>query len=588
MASDPATATDRPEDRQRARAEALCKQLRAKPDARSIKDARALLLPLRNLRAFELLVRLAEALCRVDPVDPPEPTTRRLYAQGLIEIGATHAAIALLRQLLQTVPKSHPEAAEAGGLIGRAYKQMFFDAADARSALARRALACVVDAYRAPYKADPKQNTWHGVNLLALVSRARREGWDEIAPAIDPAKLARQLQATLEAIPLKARDDWHLPTLAEVTLGLTLATGDVDPVETLLRQYIADPQAKAFQVASTLRQFVEVWGLETLTARTPGIALKGAALQRARALVDVLRARLLQLSGGELVLPAAKAQPRRLPASGSKTEAIDEPPAGQLEAVLGVDGPQTYRWWRAGVDAARSVGVVRQRLGQRTGTGFLVRAGDFGLGDKMPADAPLLMTNYHVVNPDGVVPRSLRPDQAEVVFEAIDPAVAYKVIELLWCSPIEQHDCALLRLEGAPTGLPALQLGITLPVLPPPEQPKRPRVYIVGYPGGRELSFSFQDNEVLDHEGPTAGQPKTEGVVRIHYRAPTEGGSSGSPVFDETGWTVVALHHSGGQRGMPRLNGAAGTYAANEGLAVGSLLVAARAALLPGAGRVVW
>ena len=188
-----------------------------------------------------------------------------------------------------------------------------------------------------------------GVNLLALVSRARREGWDEIAPAIDPAKLARQLQATLEAIPLKARDDWHLPTLAEVTLGLTLATGDVDPVETLLRQYIADPQAKAFQVASTLRQFVEVWGLETLTARTPGIALKGAALQRARALVDVLRARLLQLSGGELVLPAAKAQPRRLPASGSKTEAIDEPPAGQLEAVLGVDGPQTYRWWRAGV-----------------------------------------------------------------------------------------------------------------------------------------------------------------------------------------------------------------------------------------------
>ena len=139
MASDPAAATDRPEDRQRARAEALCKQLRAKPDARSIKEARALLLPLRNLRAFELLVRLAEALCRVAPVDPPEPTTRRLYAQGLIETGATHAAIALLRQLLQTVSKSHPEAAEAGGLIGRAYKQMFFDAADVRSAPARRA-----------------------------------------------------------------------------------------------------------------------------------------------------------------------------------------------------------------------------------------------------------------------------------------------------------------------------------------------------------------------------------------------------------------------------------------------------------------
>ena len=473
MAAEPAAAAERPEDQLLGRAEALCMRLRARPDARSIKDSRALLLPLRNLRAFELLVRLAEALCRVDPVDPPDPTTRRLYAQGLIETGATHAAIALLRQLLQTVPKSPPEAVEAGGLIGRAYKQMFFDRADARSAPARRALARAVDAYRAPYKTDPKKNTWRGVNLLALVSRARREGWDEIAPAIDPAKLALQLQATLDAVPPKARDDWHLPTLAEVTLGLALGTGEPDPVETLLKQYIANPQARAFQVASTLRQFVEVWGLETLTARTPGFALKGAALQRARALVEILRARLLQLPGGELVLHAVQAKPARALAARTKTQAAAEPPAGQLEVVLGVDGPQTYHWWRAGVDAARSVGVVRQRLGQRTGTGFLVRAGDFGLGDKMPADTRLLITNYHVVNPDGVVPRSLRPDQTQVVFEAVDSNVAYRVTELLWCSPIEQHDCALLQLERAPAGLLPLPLGNALPALPPPEQKKR-------------------------------------------------------------------------------------------------------------------
>jgi len=91
---------------------------------------------------------------------------------------------------------------------------------------------------------------------------------------------------------------------------------------------------------------------------------------------------------------------------------------------------------------------------------------------------------------------------------------------------------------------------------------------------------------VLDHEGPIAGQPRTEGVVRVHYRAPTEGGSSDSPVFGETGWTFVALRHSGGQRGMARLTGAAGAYAASEGLAMGPLLVGARAALLRGAGRV--
>ena len=53
-----------------------------------------------------------------------------------------------------------------------------------------------------------------------------------------------------------------------------------------------------------------------------------------------------------------------------------------------------------------------------------------------------------------------------------------------------------------------------------------------GHPGGRELAFSFQDNELLDHEGPTAGKPQIPGVCRVHYRASTEAGSGGSPVFN--------------------------------------------------------
>jgi V8-like Glu-specific endopeptidase len=90
---------------------------------------------------------------------------------------------------------------------------------------------------------------------------------------------------------------------------------------------------------------------------------------------------------------------------------------------------------------------------------------------------------------------------------------------------------------------------------------------VIGYPGGRDLSFSFEDNELLDHEGPPGGHPPIPGVCRVHYRAPTEGGSSGSPVFNDQ-WEVIALHHKGGKVGMPRLNGLSGTYAANEGIAV--------------------
>ena len=65
-------------------------------------------------------------------------------------------------------------------------------------------------------------------------------------------------------------------------------------------------------------------------------------------------------------------------------------------------------------------------------------------------------------------------------------------------------------------------------------------------------------NRLLDHEAP-----------RIHYRTATEGGSSGSPVFNSS-WDLVGLHHSGGDA-MPRLKGVSGSYQANEGIWIKSV-----------------
>ncbi|HEY9063852.1 MAG TPA: serine protease [Burkholderiaceae bacterium] len=554
-----------PEEAHRARALELIASLRTGASADTVDEARGLLRQLRNLRAFELLCRLAEQLSRIDATDA---TTRRLYAQGLIETGAATAAVDVLKQLLARLPSEHAEWTEAWGLLGRAHKQIFFDAGQFTPSVGSRiALAAAADAYRQPYEADPRR-TWHGVNLLALVSRARREGWLEIAPDLEPGALAARLESTLLALPAASRDEWYLPTLAEVVLDASLATGDLDRIENLLRDFLQAPDVQAFQVASTLRQFVEVWALDRLAPGMPGIALTAQALERARALVAVLRARLLQLPGGQVELPAGSL--------GTPNEqAVTAPSRGQLEAILGQDAAKTFAWWCAGVEAARSVAVVRQRLGQRLGTGFLVSAADFGIGTEQDL---LFLTNHHVVNPQGAVP-GIRPQDAEMIFEAVDLHQCYGVESLVWTSGVEEHDATLLRLKSLPAGVSPLRLRTELPPLPAAGDAGAPRVYIIGYPGGRELSVSLQDNELLDHEGPPSGKPQIPAVCRVHYRAPTEGGNSGSPVFDGAGWNVIALHHRGGKLGMPRLNGVDGTYAANEGLAMATLIPAVRAAL---------
>jgi hypothetical protein len=177
----------------------------------------------------------------------------------------------------------------------------------------------------------------------------------------------------------------------------------------------------------------------------------------------------------------------------------------------------------------------------------------------------LVMTNFHVVNEHGAS-RGVKPEEAEVMFEAADPDRLYLVNRILWSSLIERHDASLLRQQTLVTDITPLPMAKSLPVLE-----STARVYVIGHSGGRELAFSFQDNELLDHEGPTAGMPQIPGVCRVHYRAPTEGGSSGSPVFNARLWEVIALHHKGGKVGMPRLNGKAGGYAANEGISIQSI-----------------
>jgi len=132
--------------------------------------------------------------------------------------------------------------------------------------------------------------------------------------------------------------------------------------------------------------------------------------------------------------------------------------------------------------------------------------------------------------------------------------------EVLWSSPVEELDCTIVRLEGMPAAQPLELARQPVTYRTPPS-----RLYIIGHPGGRDLEFSLQDNLLLGCD-----------ARLLHYRTPTEGGSSGSPVFDDA-WRVVALHHAGDAY-LSRLDGQPGTYEANEGIAIAAVLQAAIAA----------
>jgi hypothetical protein len=181
------------------------------------------------------------------------------------------------------------------------------------------------------------------------------------------------------------------------------------------------------------------------------------------------------------------------------------------------------------------------------------------LADRYAGKA-VFVTNAHVLGDAGVP-----IEAATVTFELLPAAGGqpqhYRVSELLFTSPMGQFgvcrpepeslDTALVSLRDLPDDSACLRSTATLPQLTP-----KARAFVVGHPRGATLQVSLHDSQLLDFD---------DTHRLMHYRTPTEPGSSGSPVFNES-WEVIAVHHGGSER-MPRLHGA-GTYQANEGIAI--------------------
>ncbi len=542
---------------------------------------------LRRMRAFDDLYILTAAM---NANGVASKRMRRFEIQALIELKVYETALDLVRPMLAEGFAKH-DGREAYGHLGRIYKQMYVDALkpaapgeEAEKEVVDRAVLQIYlerafGAYmHVWHNIKTVETAWHGVNAVAIASLAEREGFSDKDPAT--LQLAKDVLAVVSAP--GATDIWSRGTKGECYVAL----GDFARAAEAYNEFAAQPAIDPFTLAASLRQLEELWGI---TGTEP---IRG---QPVRLLKAALIARLAERHAGDAATPG------RLPVDIRMTRQeawlIRDEVAGQssagstgssqqaLQKAFSDNFPFGVRQLRLGMLRADAVcrihGMCRGEW-EAFASGFAING---SLLCEAWGDRPVIVTNNHVISSRPSA-ESKRFDLCKAVFVSPEDDSEQEVLfeRVLWESDIDAHDVTVLRIKG---DLPASVTPLT--DLPPAALGPRAsddsgigRCYVIGFPGARELAFSFADNIMLDHDCPQgcevhvddAGRRHCHGVtsapVRIHYKTPTVGGSSGSPVFDGESFTLLGVHHAGAAD-MRRLNGRPGVYAANEGIWIDSI-----------------
>jgi Trypsin-like peptidase domain/Tetratricopeptide Repeats-Sensor len=472
---------------------------------------------LRKKRQFRSVALIADALFESHVISEE---AARQYAQALTDSGYLTAAEHLLNWLVDQ-PNLGVDQAEIHGMRGRIDKQRHINTSRAHAPTADGYLVSAVRHYLAGFDLDRTANYWHGINAVALLKRAA--DYHIVVPdAPDATAIAREIAETLApARQPGALSVWQLATLLEACVALGEETRAIE----LIADYASAPGADAFEIGGTLRQFEEVW--ELVDNAPPGDRL-----------LPMLRAALLKCQGGTVTISPESA-------------------TANLQKAFSAGGFRPVAWFQEGLKCCSSIVRVETALAQARGTGWL-----FHHNDLFPNGSPdlFMMTNAHVL---GGASAAVRPENAVVRFQMSNATSTIAKIE--WSSTPDACDAVVARLDSIPPDARGLRLS-SEPLTMESTDDKPRRLYVIGHPGGGDLQFSLHDSVMLDCS-----------ARRVHYRTPTEGGSSGSPVFDEDNWHVVALHHAG-QKEMVRLDTKGCTYEANEGVPIAAIRDAIRAA----------
>ncbi|HEY0427302.1 MAG TPA: serine protease [Pyrinomonadaceae bacterium] len=503
-------------------------------------DAKKILSALRRKQCFDLMSSVAGAFVRSGS---NSLQILRQYAQSLIDRGNLTAPEFILNFIIANSESSPDENIkrenfEARGLIGRIYKQLYVNSDAHDTARSRSNLQKAFEAYYDVYKSATGE-IWHGVNAVAIIKRAQRDKI-ALAGAPNPNQLAIEIIETIDereknsiekrktltaaelaGLPEDPLDPWDIATKIEALI----ATADYTLAEEAAFRYAAHQWSDAFEINSTLRQLKEVWKLTD--KNSPGANI-----------LSILEASHLQKRGASTIVSTESVGEKQIKVQ----QAFDE-----LEAKFGDSKSRPLLWLKTGLKRCESIARIERLDGKGHGTGWLVDGGSFFTGQEGQL---MVLTNHHVISPAPAYPRALLPNQAQVHFEV--HGEIFQIKSIFWTSDVGEYDATFLLIDGEPSAepLPLFEESVILGEPPPP------RLFVIGHPGGRDLEFSLEDNLLIG---------ATEKL--LHYRAPTEKGSSGSPVFDEFGWQVVALHHAGGNH-MKKLDNPNDFYEANEGITI--------------------
>src|SRR3954469_22487598 len=282
------------------------------------------LLALRQSQRYKELELVADAALAHGP---EAHAVRRHYAQALVDGGNPAVALRLYTELAADETAPRGERVEARGGIGRCYKEMFL--ACTEQDRRRRFLSRSLEVYLAAYTEDTDVYTWHGINAVALLARAAREGIELPPGSPEAAKLADDILRTVDSAPV--RDTWTEVTACEAAIALGRYDEAVERAEAFI-----ETKPNGFTVAAFHRQLQKVWQLNT--SNSPG-----------NELLPVLRAALLRYSGGQVTVQSTDVRAKRL------AEFDDR----RLERVFGVDSFLPLTWYRTGLQRCRAVARIQ-------------------------------------------------------------------------------------------------------------------------------------------------------------------------------------------------------------------------------------